>query len=370
MKRLPVISQKGVVVRTVKTEHRCIADVVQTSYPIRSARTYIRRHLGNKIRIRLVEIRRGEEQGRVREAEIVPFDGGARTKIQMVRTLPDGSPASFFAPKELVQSRVSIQREGGGEVPSLRARDMIVLHVPVQSYMRFLPSIYKANSSTIRRDVYEVSEREQRQLTQQTRVTTSRVNVEQADQFQRFLLLFQHEMTSVIDRIDEMPDLTDPLRVQRKFLPWLASWVNFPLDESLPLHMQRELVRRSIRLNRMRGTKEGLAEMIRILTSTPVKIEERTKPNACVLGQMTLSGGKDVASRFFRREPPGSYMYSESRKKMSFFILELEPKYLFLRRFGDRSGDILNRIVEIVSQEMPAHIVFTIRYADDKGSKS
>ena len=41
--------------------------------------------------------------------------------------------------------------------------------------------------------------------------------------------------------------------------------------------MQRELVRRSIRLNRMRGTKAGVSEMIRILTSTPVHIEE--EPN-------------------------------------------------------------------------------------------
>ena len=52
---------------------------------------------------------------------------------------------------------------------------------------------------------------------------------------------------------------------------------------------------------------------------------------------------------------------------MSFFVLELEAKYLFLRRFGDRAGDILYRIVQIVSQEMPAHVVFTIQYADDKG---
>jgi hypothetical protein len=54
------------------------------------------------------------------------------------------------------------------------------------------------------------------------------------------------------------------------------------------------------------------------------------------------------------------------RSKQSFFILELEPKYLFIRRFGDRAGDILMRIVEIVSQEMPAHIAFTIRFADDQ----
>ncbi len=365
MAQFPIVSRQGAQLE-VQSEHRSIADVVRTSYPIRSARTYIRRHLGNPIQIQLVEIVRGEEQGCVRMAEIVSADGGPRVFIRLVKTLPDGTPASFFAPKELVQSRVQIESEDGDSVPALRTRDKIILHVPVHSYLRFLPNLYRANSSTIRRDVHQVTEREQRQLALKNQVTTSRVNVDEADQFQRFLFLFQHIMTGVIDRIDEMPDLTDPLRVDRKFLPWLASWVNFPLDESLPLHMQRELVRRSIRLNRMRGTKAGLSEMIRILTSTPVHIEERAKPKACVLGQMTLAGGKNVVSRFHHREPPPCYVMPKHRAAQSFFILELEAKYLFVRRFGDRAGDILMRIVEIVSQEMPAHIAFTIRFADDQ----
>ena len=365
MAQFPIVSRQSAQLE-VQSEHRSIADVVRTSYPIRSARTYIRRHLGNPIQIQLVEIVRGEEQGCVRLAEIVSADGGPRVYIRLVKTLPDGTPASFFAPPELVESRVQIEVEGDGGIPALRTNDRIVLHVPVHSYLRFLPSLYRANSSTIRRDVHQVSEREQRQLAMRNQVTTSRVNVDEADQFQRFLFLFQHVMTSVIDRVDEMPDLTDPLRVHRKFLPWLSSWVNFPLDESLPLHMQRELVRRSIRLNRMRGTKAGLSEMIRILTSTPVHIEERAKPKACVLGQLTLAGGKNVVERFHHREPPPCYVMQPDRSKQSFFILELEPKYLFIRRFGDRAGDILMRIVEIVSQEMPAHIAFTIRFADDQ----
>ncbi len=368
MSQFSLVSKQGAQL-DVQSEHRSIADVVRTSYPIRAARTYIRRHLGNSIQIQLVEISRGEEQGCVRMAEIISADGGPRVFIRLVKTLPDGTPASFFAPKELVESRVQIEVEGGGGVPALRIRDKIILHVPVHSYLRFLPTLYRANSSTIRRDVHQVSEREQRQLATRNQVTTSRVNVDEADQFQRFLFLFQHVMTSVIDRIDEMPDLTDPLRVERKFLPWLASWVNFPLDESLPLHMQRELVRRSIRLNRMRGTKAGLSEMIRILTSTPVHIEERAKPKPCVLGQMTLSGGKNIVDRFHRREPPGCYVMPKDRAAQSFFILELEAKYLFVRRFGDRAGDILMRIVEIVSQEMPAHIAFTIQFADDQHTK-
>src|SRR6056300_1310301 len=144
MSRYSLTTRQGAQLN-VASEHRSIADVVRTSYPIRSARTYIRRHLGNPIQIQLVEIVRGEEQGCVRMAEIVSADGGPRVFIRLVKTLPDGTPASFFAPKELVQSRVQIESEDGDSVPALRTRDKIILHVPVHSYLRFLPNLYRAN---------------------------------------------------------------------------------------------------------------------------------------------------------------------------------------------------------------------------------
>ena len=62
MKQLPIIAEQGAALLQVESELRSIAEVVQIGYPIRSARTYIRRYLGNPIQIRLVEIRRGEEQ--------------------------------------------------------------------------------------------------------------------------------------------------------------------------------------------------------------------------------------------------------------------------------------------------------------------
>ena len=94
MAQFPIVSRQAAQLE-VKSEHRSIADVVRTSYPIRSARTYIRRHLGNPIQIQLVEIVRGEEQGCVRMAEIISADGGPRVYIRLVKTLPDGTPLHF-----------------------------------------------------------------------------------------------------------------------------------------------------------------------------------------------------------------------------------------------------------------------------------
>ena len=109
-----------------------------------------------------------------------------------------------------------------------------------------------------------------------------------------FGLLFQHMMTDVTDRIDRIVDLTDPLLCDSSFLPWLASWVGFELDQSLPVHQQRELVRRAIRLFRTRGTRLGIEEMVRVLTSAPVRVSERRRPHPVCLGQATLLGGQDV----------------------------------------------------------------------------
>ena len=118
----------------------------------------------------------------------------------------------------------------------------------------------------------------------------------------------------------------------------------------------------------MRGTNAGVSEMVRILTSSPVQIIERTKPRPCALGQMTLSGGKTIDSRFLRREPPGSYLVSPNRQNMAFFVIRLESMKTFHKRFGERATDIIRQITQIVTREMPAHVVFTIQFEDEISS--
>ena len=44
-------------------DYRYLEDVVRIRYPVRDARAYLNRHLGNKVHYELVEARRGEEVG-------------------------------------------------------------------------------------------------------------------------------------------------------------------------------------------------------------------------------------------------------------------------------------------------------------------
>lgn len=355
----------SLVLRESSTDLRYLEQVVTIQFPVRSAKTYLQRSLGNHVGYRLVEARRGEAVGMVREVEIRHANGGQKTWIRGERVLANGEPASFFVPDHLV--RVKPRVEGAAaQSRNLQVDDEIVLHVPVRGYLRYLPQIFQGEGPVHSRELVRTRDSQLdrwrgRDLPQEEAIET-RVD---EDPMRRFLFIFQHMMTTVTDRIDRIVDLTDPLLCEPKFLPWLASWVGFELDESLPIHQQRELVRRAIRLMRTRGTRLGIEEMVRVLTSAPVRVEERRRPAPAALGKATLIGGRDVIERYQRGEPLGCYLMEPSaRRDTSFFTLRLEPRERFRTRFGERAGQVLRRIVHVVSQERPTHVAFVIRFDD------
>ena len=345
-----------------RDDYRYLEEVVRIGFPVRDGRTFLARNMGNPVGFVLVEARRGERVGHIREAEVKSASGGPTVRVRSVRSLPDGSVATYFAPEDLVSVQAVLEVDGGAALPPLQPRDILLLHVPVRSYLRFLPGLYQGGVPTQRRDVAPTDERALRRWGAQDEPRVSAVQRQDAEQFRRFLFIFQHMMTTLTERIDGISALTDPTRADPRFLPWIASWVNFELDESLPLHQQRELVRRSIRLHRTRGTAEGIAEMIRVLTSAPVRIVERRKPRPCVLGAMTLAGGRNPTERYEGAEPPGHYLLRHDRAPTMFFVLMLEDRESYARRFGERGSSILRRISQIVTSEVPAHVTVTIQF--------
>ncbi len=74
--------------------------------------------------------------------------------------------------------------------------------------------------------------------------------------------------------LDGLADFFDPTTAPSRFLPWLATWVDFPLWEEWDEDLQRQFLSRAVQLFRRRGTKEGLAELLRIYTGLPVTITE------------------------------------------------------------------------------------------------
>lgn len=345
-------------------DYRYLEDIIRIGYPVQDARTYLKRHLGNPIQYRLVESQRGETPGIVRELEVEPHGGAAPIHVRAQRIMPDGSPASYFAPEELVSVQAVVEREDDGPIAPLHPNDRVILHVPVRSYLRFLPAIFSGAVPTQRRDVARVSDRAMRQRDARDSERTTAVEVHHADQFRRFLFIFQHLMTTVTEKIDGIESLIDPMVTDPGFLPWISSWVGFDLDEGLSLNEQRELVRRSIRLYRTRGTRAGVEEMVKVLTRTNVRIEERRKPRPTVLGAMHLAGGRNIEERYERAEPGGFFIAKPDRDPTTFFALVLEHREAFKERHGERATGKLRRIAQIVTHEKPAHITFTIEFEE------
>jgi len=344
------------------SDFRYLEDVVRIGYPVRDAQVYLNRHLGNPVGYRLVESLRGERLGCVRSIEVQTAAGGEPLFVRAIRLLPDGSPASHYTPEELVTVQAEVVTPDGRPPGSLGARDKIVLHVPVRGYLRFLPGLYQGAVPAQRRDVVRADEVSERRWGPPQAVQATEVQGHNADAMRRFLAIFQHVMTTITDRIDGLPQLIDPVATDPRFLPWIASWVSFPLDSSLPIHQQRELVRRAIRLYRTRGTVAGVEEMIRVLTAAPVRVAETRAPNAFTLGKSTLAGGPTVEARYLRGEPAGHFLVEPGRAPTTFFALVLEPRDKFKKRFGERAPGVLRRIAQIVSSEKPGHVSFTILF--------
>jgi phage tail-like protein len=350
---------------SVPGDLKYIEDVVRVGFPIHAARAYLRRHMGNIVRFRLVEAQRGEAVGHVRLAEIVPAGGGEPMAVRAKRVLPDGSPAPPFAPEEAVTMAPELLVAPGQQPFSITPHDVVILHVPVRGYTRYLPAIFQGAAPTTRRDVIPADEVSQRRWGAQEQASSGDGSADKGDTFRRFLFIFQHLMTTVVEKVEQIPSLTDPISADPRFLPWIASWVNFEFDASLAINDQRELVRRAIRLYRMRGTVQGVEEMVKVLTSAPVRLIECEKPPPVVLGGCYLAGGATLPDRYLAAEPPAHFLYPRGRPVTRYFVLLLESRSRFERRFGERATDVLRRIARIVSAEKPAHVQFTIRFEDE-----
>lgn len=349
---------------------RRLEQVVSVRFPVRAATTWLRRQVSHDVRIRLVELERGERVGLVRAVEVRHAGGLGRSLVRAERKLPDGSPAGAFVPDHQVRREVVVE----GPLASSRVLtrgDVIVLHVPVQGWTRFLPGVLRGDGPvTVRsRDAQNSA------FARAGGGGPVSGGVEEGvdgDALRRMLLVFQHLATGVNDRVDRLAELTDPLRCDPSLLPWLAAWVGFELDGALPLDQQRELVRRAIRLYRTRGTRSGIEEMVSVLTTAPVRIVERARPTGVVLGRTHLSGGSDAPERWRRSESRAAHLHDRAdaspsaaaRRASSFFELRLEAPAAFRERFGERAPDVIARIIAVASRERPAHIWFTLRFEE------
>jgi phage tail-like protein len=99
---------------------------------------------------------------------------------------------------------------------------------------------------------------------------------------QRFTGALDHVLAPILTTLDCLDAYLDPRLTPDDVLDWLAGWVAFRLDEGWTGMQRRELVARAVELHRWRGTRRGLTEHVRLLTTGEVEVLDS---GACALSE-------------------------------------------------------------------------------------
>ncbi len=151
------------------------------------------------------------------------------------------------------------------------------------SYLKFLPSIYRG------------------------------ADEETAVLFERFLKIFEKVLTGIDDEveieiegkktkvsgiseiIDSIPKYFYPDDAPIEFVDWLSECVGLVLKEDWPDEKKREVIRKIIPIYRIRGTKKGLEEYLKIYVTGGVSIKDNLAPlqigTTSIVGVDTIIGG-------------------------------------------------------------------------------
>ncbi len=117
------------------------------------------------------------------------------------------------------------------------------LDVDRETYLRFLPPIYRENAQS-------------------------------ADLLARFLALFESLFVEIETEIRGLAGLFDPRSAPPEFLSWLAGWLAFEVAEKWDEERKREAIARAFELYAKRGTVEGLRESLRFFAGVEARVEE------------------------------------------------------------------------------------------------
>ncbi|MFF7335812.1 phage tail protein [Streptomyces sp. NPDC008163] len=94
------------------------------------------------------------------------------------------------------------------------------------------------------------------------------------DLAQRFTAGLDTVLAPVLSTLDNLPAYFDPALAPADFLPWLSSWVGAGIDPAWPEDRRRAAVARAVELHRRRGTRQGLADLLRLCFGVEADIQD------------------------------------------------------------------------------------------------
>lgn len=191
----------------------------------------------------------------VLDAEI-PSD----TQIQLSYLITDDDYDGEWS-QPLINPKDALIRQGRGRYLHLKIKligtasqtpklKSLRVYFPRLSYLRYLPAVYQEDEAS--RDFLE-----------------------------RFLSIFETFFTDIEETIDDIPRYFDADVVDSDFLEWLSNWLAVAVDDNWTQEQLRDMVRNASQLYKLRGTKEGIAATIELLTGDrPLIVEYFPQTNS------------------------------------------------------------------------------------------
>lgn len=142
------------------------------------------------------------------------------------------------------------------------------------------------------------------------------------DFLQRFLHIFEDIWEPLEQRQDHISLYFDPRTCPLSFLPWLASWLDIPLNPHWPEMRQRRLLAQAMELYSWRGTSYGLARLIEICTGLTTEIVEKPNEPFVFRIRVSLSSATDgeLVDRAFIEE-----LIQAHKPAHTGYVLEILP---------------------------------------------
>ncbi len=310
--------------------------LIRERLPAPTGLSIVRHALGNPCDVEYVHEVRRMLEGRIVGVKIRPRGGTAPTVLELapetaeVRFIREGTPVHFA---------------------QLEPRDRVSLLVATQGLGRHLPQVYSAG------------------IQRENGVRA------QADFLRRYLLVFQTLAHMTESAVASRAAIMDPVRMDPKFLPWLASWLDFVLDERIPVTRRRIFLRRAVELFRWRGTTHGICEMIKTLTGLETDVVQRRGPQPMELGNCALSrpleddgeeADGEIANLPYVTHAGEHLLTSPRFSREEYFTIVLDYREKLVSRYRDRLAELLEQVARIASHERPAHLDFVICFRDEE----
>jgi phage tail-like protein len=221
----------------------------------------------------------------------------------------------------------------------------IKAYFPRLSYLQYLPAVYQADPVS-------------------------------KDFLDRFLSIFETVLGSVETKIDRIAEYFDPDGVpDRRFLEWLAAWIDMSFYQDWSLATRRRLLRHAPELYRQRGTPAGLRQILWLIFGVKVEILEHFRLRQWIflnsqasLGSRSQLWGNQIIDR----------LQLEENSRIGDFALvgtsdpEHDPFSLYAHRFSvfiptSQSPPIIERQIRaVIEDQKPGHTQYTLEKVESR----